>query len=121
MGSSKGSCCTRESPTRTTRNGRNKVKAIYDNLIKDLNLKAEEVPLLAGELVNADQQGACASMNKIIDDLPQTIPTAHIISSQGCTGRSDHLHFIPAGYRELGKRYAGTMIPLLRYRNAEAK
>ena len=35
----------------------NKVKGIYDNLIKDLNLKAEEVPLLAGELVNADQKG----------------------------------------------------------------
>ena len=34
-----------------------KVKGIYDNLIKDLNLKAEEVPLLAGEPVNADQQG----------------------------------------------------------------
>ncbi len=35
-----------------------KVKGIYDNLIKDLNLKAESVPLLAGEVVNADQQGA---------------------------------------------------------------
>jgi alpha-L-fucosidase 2 len=30
-----------------------------------MNLKAEEVPLLAGELVNADQQGACVSMNAI--------------------------------------------------------
>jgi hypothetical protein len=28
-----------------------KVKVICDNLIKDLNLKAEESPLLAGELV----------------------------------------------------------------------
>jgi hypothetical protein len=34
------------------------VKAIYDNLIKDWNLKAKDVPLLAGELVNADQNGA---------------------------------------------------------------
>src|SRR5205823_10885263 len=39
----------------------NKVKKIYDNLIKELNLQAEEVPLLAGEVVNADQKGACAS------------------------------------------------------------
>ena len=83
----------------------NKVKGIYDNLIKDLNLKAEEVPLLAGELVNADQKGACASMNSIIDDLPKTIPNSYVISSKGCTGRPDHLHFNPAGYRELGKRY----------------
>ena len=43
----------------------NKVKGIYENLIKDLNLKPEKVPLLAGETVNADQQGTCAGFNKI--------------------------------------------------------
>lgn len=98
----------------------NKVRSIYDNLIKDLNLK-EEVPLLAGELVNADQNGACASMNAIIDELPKTIPTSHVISSKGCAGRPDHLHFTPAGYRELGTRYAQTMMPLLGYKQAEVK
>ena len=97
-----------------------KVKGIYDNLIKDLNLKAEEVPLLAGELVNADQEGACASMNTIIGELPKTIPNAHVISSAGCAGRRDHLHFTPAGYRELGRRYAEKMLPLLGYQVAEA-
>jgi len=96
----------------------NKVKGIYDNLLKDLNLKAEEVPLLVGELVNADQQGACASMNKIIADLPKTIPTAHVVSSQGCASRPDRLHFTPAGYRELGKRYAETLLPLLGYKKS---
>ncbi len=90
-----------------------KVKAIYDNLIKDLNLKPESVPLLAGELVNADQQGACASMNSIIAELPKTLPNAYAISSKGCTSRPDHLHFTPAGYRELGKRYAEKMLSLL--------
>jgi alpha-L-fucosidase 2 len=93
----------------------NKVKGIYENLIKDLNLRAEDVPLVAGELVNADQKGACASMNKIIDDLSQTIPTAHVVSSAGCPCRPDHLHFTAAGYRELGTRYARTMLPLLGY------
>jgi len=93
----------------------NKVKAIYDHLIKDLNLKAEEVPLIAGELVNADQNGACASMNKIIDDLPKTIPTAQVVSSLACAGRPDHLHFTPAGYREMGKRYAEKMLVILGY------
>jgi hypothetical protein len=90
-----------------------KVKGIYDNLLKDLDLKAEEVPLLAGELVNADQKGACASMNKIINELPKTIPTAHVISSKGCAGRPDHLHFNPAGYRELGRRYGQQVLSLL--------
>jgi hypothetical protein len=98
-----------------------KVKGIYDNLIQDLNLKAGEVPLLAGELVNLDQQGACAGMNKIIDDLPKTILTAHVVSSLGCTSRPDHLHFTPAGYRELGTRYARTMLTLLGDRQAESR
>lgn len=91
----------------------NKVKGVYDNLIKDLNLKAGEVPLLAGEVVNADQQGACASMNAIIAGLPEVVPTAHVISSAGCTSRRDHLHFDPAGYRELGRRYGVMMLSLL--------
>jgi alpha-L-fucosidase 2 len=99
----------------------NKVKGIYDNLLKDLNLKAADVPLIVGELVRADQKGACASMNQIIDNLPKTIPTAHIVSSAECPGRPDHLHFTPAGYRELGARYAQTMLPLLGYKLAEAK
>jgi carbohydrate esterase-like sialic acid-specific acetylesterase len=94
----------------------NKVKGIYDCLLKDLNLKPADVPLLAGGLVPADQKGACASMNKIIAELPQTIPTAHFVSSDGCEGRPDHLHFTPAGYRELGTRYGLKMLSLLGYK-----
>ncbi|GAB3745865.1 sialate O-acetylesterase [Spirosoma pomorum] len=92
-----------------------KVKKVYDNLLADLNLPPNSVPLLAGETVNADQGGICASMNKIIATLPQTIPTAHVISSAGCTDSSDNLHFDAAGYRELGKRYANQMLTLLGY------
>ena len=89
----------------------NKVKGVYENLLKDLNLKAEDVPLIAGEVVNADQKGQCASMNKIIDDLPKTIPTAHVVSSAGCTAiPPQQLHFDPAGYRLLGTRYGETML-----------
>jgi hypothetical protein len=98
-----------------------KVKAVYDNLIKDLDLKAEDVPLLAGEVVHADQSGACASMNAIIAELPKTVPTAHVISSAGCKVRPDRLHFTPEGYRELGKRYGEKMLSLLGYKVADAK
>ena len=93
-----------------------KVKGIYDNLIKDLKLKPKKVPLLAGELVNADQQGACANMNKIIATLPQTLPNSYIISSSGCTCTRDYLHFTAEGYRLLGKRYGETMLSILGYK-----
>lgn len=91
-----------------------KVKAVYEHLIKDLNLNPSTTPLLAGEVVNADQGGTCASMNKIIATLPTIIPNAHIISSAGCTAAADHLHFNAQGYRMLGERYAKTMLSLLK-------
>jgi len=90
-----------------------KVKIVYDNLLHDLNLQAGSVPLLAGEVVNADQGGACASMNAIIATLPKTIPKSYVISSAGCPQRGDNLHFTAAGYRELGKRYGLKMLSLL--------
>jgi hypothetical protein len=90
-----------------------KVKKVYDNLIKDLDLKPESVPLLAGEVVNADQNGACAGMNKIIAELPKTVPNAYVISSGGCACGRDRLHFTTAGYREFGKRYAEKMLSIL--------
>ena len=96
-----------------------KVNIVYTNLLQDLKLKAAFVPLLAGEVVNKEQGGICASMNNIINSLPQTIATAHIISSAGCTVAADHLHYNAAGYREIGKRYAAAMLPLLAYKIKE--
>jgi hypothetical protein len=98
-----------------------KVKLVYDNLLNDLNLKSNSVPLLAGETVSEDQGGACASMNKIIATLPQTIPNSYIISSTGCPQRGDKLHFTAAGYREFGKRYGLQMLSLLGYSAKEVK
>jgi hypothetical protein len=97
-----------------------KVKLVNDNLLHDLNLNSKAVPLLAGELVDAEQGGACASMNKIIAKLPQTIPNAHVISSAGCTQRGDKLHFTAAGYRKLGERYGMQMLSLLGVKVNEA-
>jgi len=92
-----------------------KVKKVYNDLINDLSLDPDSVPLLAGEVVNEDQGGICASMNSIIAKLPQTIPNSYVISSSGCTDASDNLHFNSAGYRELGKRYAAKMLSLIDY------
>lgn len=83
-----------------------KVKAVYERLLSDLNLKAKKVPLIAGEVVSEDQHGKCASMNEIIDTLPTVIPTARIVKSKGCPAAADNLHFTAEGYRIMGKRYA---------------
>ncbi|RZK79837.1 MAG: sialate O-acetylesterase [Pedobacter sp.] len=89
-----------------------KVKLVYDNLLKDLNLKKNSVPIIAAELVNADQGGICASMNAIIATLPKVIPNSYVVSSSGCTAAKDKLHFNAAGYRELGRRYAAKFLML---------
>jgi hypothetical protein len=90
-----------------------KVKRIYDNLITDLGLDPTKVPLLAGEVVHADQGGVCASMNSIIAKLPQNLPNSYVISSSGCTDATDNVHFNPAGYREIGKRYGLKMLSIM--------
>lgn len=91
-----------------------KVKVVYDNLMDDLDLNPKNVPLLAGEVVNADQDGACASMNSFIATLPDIIPNSYIISSVACPQRGDRLHFTAEGYRMLGTRYGGKMLSLLK-------
>ncbi|RZK59719.1 MAG: sialate O-acetylesterase [Pedobacter sp.] len=96
-----------------------KVKNVYQNLLTDLNLEAKAIPLLAGEVVNADQGGVCASMNAIIATLPQSIPNSHVISSAGCPDGPDNLHFSAEGYRMLGKRYGAKMLSLLGYKLKE--
>ena len=91
------------------------LKKVYDNIIRDLDLQGEVVPLLVGEVVNSDRGGVCASHNAVIARVPEVIPQAHVISSSGCDTAFDLLHFNAAGYRELGKRYANKMLQLLGY------
>jgi enterochelin esterase-like enzyme len=81
------------------------VKQVYENLCGDLQLKPEEVNLYVGNIVQADGKGVCIGCKKQIDELPQTIHTSQVISSDNCTNGPDRLHFDAAGYRELGCRY----------------
>ena len=83
-----------------------KVKTIYERLLTDLHLQAADVPLFAGETVNADVGGTCSAHNSVIARLPDVIPTAHVVHSNGCPCASDNIHFTVAGYRTMGKRYA---------------
>lgn len=70
---------------------------------------SQEVPLITVEIVHEEQNGTHAQMNAIINKLPKSIPTAHIVSSRGCTDKEDNTHFDSAGLRELGRRCAKKM------------
>jgi hypothetical protein len=93
----------------------NKVKKIYGDLMNDLNLKPENVKLLAGEVVNADQQGEKAAFNEILKRLPDTLPNSYVVSSAGLPCNPDHLHFTAEGQREFGRRYAETLLAAMGY------
>ena len=91
------------------------VKQVYENLCGDLQLKPEEVNLYVGNIVQADGKGVCIGCKKQIDELPQTIHTCQVISSDKCTNGPDRLHFDAAGYRELGCRYGEAVARHLGY------
>lgn len=85
----------------------NMVKKIYNDMLADLGLNAEDVPLFAGETLQQDQGGSCYAHNTVVNKLPQVIPTSHVVHSNGCPGNGqDPWHFNAAGYRTMGKRYA---------------
>jgi len=90
-----------------------KVAKIYQDLCKDLKLKPQEVPLLAGELKSKEQGGACYGFNEtILPNLPKVLPNAHIISSLGCQSTGDQFHFNTEGMRLMGYRMAEKMLQL---------
>ena len=90
-----------------------KVQKIYNNMLSDLNIEANSIPLLAGEMLHQDQGGICWGHNSIIATLPYYIPNSYAISSAGCTGNGiDGFHFSTVSARELGKRYGLQMLSI---------
>ena len=85
----------------------NMVKKIYNDMLTDLNLNAEDVPLFVGETEYENMGGGCSSHNTVVAKIPSVIPTGHVVSAEGIPGNgTDAWHFSAAGYRTLGKRYA---------------
>lgn len=81
------------------------VKSVYDNLLADLKLKPDSIPLLAGQVVGNN--------SSIIRELPSLMPgVAHVISSEGLTQGKDIWHFSYDGYEQLGVRYGKKMLEL---------
>ena len=99
-----------------------RVKKIYDNLCKDLNLNPKQTPLHAGELKYAEQGGVCAAFNSsIMPKLPKVLPNAHIISALGCESTGDQFHFSTEGMRLLGYRFADKMLQLQGFKSEEKR
>jgi hypothetical protein len=96
-----------------------KVKKIYDDMMADLGLNQDSVPLLVGEMRYQNQGGICWEMNSIIDNLPHTIKNCYVVSADGCQGNMvDGFHFSTVGARELGKRYGKQMYSILKAKNS---
>ena len=94
----------------------NDVKKVYDNLIKDLELNPEEVPLLVWEVVEESQHGCCFIHNEVIAKVPDVIPNSYIVKSTNVPTK-DGAHFTSEGYREMGRRYARIMLDILNNSN----
>lgn len=88
----------------------NKVKKIYDDLLSDLGLEPNSIPLLVGETVRSEMGGYCGMHNSVIAKLQRTIPTAKVVSSANLEQKGDGFHFTAHSYRVLGCRYATAML-----------
>ncbi len=92
----------------------NMVKKIYNDMLADLGLNAEDVPLFVGEVEYADMGGGCSSHNAQVARIPEVIPTGHVVSAKNLPGNgTDPWHFSAQGYRILGQRYAKVALNLM--------
>ena len=92
----------------------NMVKKIYNDMLTDLGLSADSVPLFVGETLRQENGGSCYGHNVQVNRMPSVIPTSHVISSEGLPGNGqDSWHFSALGYRMLGKRYAFAALELM--------
>jgi hypothetical protein len=92
-------------------------KEIYDDMLSDLKLAPDSVPVLLGQTWNggSGSTGGVLSSDAKIQAL---VPNAWIISSVGCTGRTgqgqpDNIHFGSDGLQLLGTRYGEKMLELV--------
>ena len=96
------------------KNWPNNVKKVYYDLLRDLDLKEEDVPILVGEVVDKSVNGMYGYHNDVIATIPDFIPNGHVVKSNMLKSRGDNLHFSSESYREFGKRYAQVMLGLLK-------
>ena len=91
------------------------VKKIYKDMLKDLGLRAADVPIFVGETEYEDMGGGCSWHNHVVAKIPEVIPTGYVVSAEGIPGNgTDPWHFSAAGYRTFGKRYAAKVLEVMK-------
>jgi hypothetical protein len=96
------------------------LKEIYNDMLADLGLKPNSIPILLGQTWNAGsgQTGGVLASDSVIQAV---LPNAWIISSAGLTtgrtgtGQPDNIHFGSDDLQQLGTRYGEKML-LLNYK-----
>lgn len=90
------------------------VKKIYNDILNDLGLATDTIPLFVGETLREENGGGCASHNNQVARMPNVIANSYVISSEGCSGNGqDPWHFNAMGYRIMGKRYAFSALQVM--------
>ena len=97
----------------TDDNWRRTVYKTYKDIIDALDLDENEVPFVAGELLQ-EGNNCCGSKNGGIAQLKNNFKKFGLASSKGLQGNGkDPYHFGRAGVIELGKRYCSEMLKLI--------
>jgi len=88
----------------------NKVKKVYDRLVKDVGLD-DNIPLFAGEV---PYNGSSKGTNTNIRQLPNKSKNFYLVSAEGLNDLDMmRIHFSSQGYRDFGKRYAEKVMEVL--------
>ena len=86
----------------------------YKDMLNDLGLNAEDVPLFVGEVEYENMGGSCSSHNQQVARIPSVIPTGHVVKANQLPGNGqDPWHFSANGYRIFGRRYAFEVLKTL--------
>ncbi len=97
----------------TDANWRKTVYKTYKDVIDALGLDENEVPFVAGELLQ-EGNNCCGSKNGGIAELKNNFKKFGLASSKGLQGNGkDPYHFGRAGVIELGRRYVHEMLKLI--------
>ena len=98
------------------------VKKIYKDMLRDLGLRASDVPIFVGETEYEEMGGGCSWHNHVVAKIPEAIPTGHVVSAKDIPGNgTDPWHFSAEGYRIFGKRYAEKVLDVMNHPEAYTK